>query len=73
MRHLNVRNRSLTQIPRRWKAFKIACTSTIGNEDTFWFSADHGIYVKTSLRRTEKSGFGPGTQEAELVSQAIRK
>ena len=56
-----------------FKAFKIACTSTIGNEDTFWFSADHGIYVKTSLRRTEKSGFGPGTQEAELVSQAIRK
>mgnify|MGYP003434349692 CR=1 FL=1 len=56
-----------------FKAFKLACTSTIGNVDTFWFSADHGIYVKTSLRRTEKSGFGPGTQEAELVSLAIRK
>ena len=56
-----------------FKAFKLACTTTIGNVDTFWFSADHGIFVKTSLRRTEKSPFGPGTQEAELVSQAIRK
>ena len=56
-----------------FKAFKLACTTTIGNVDTFWFSADHGIFVKTSLRRTEKSPFGAGTQEAELVSQAIRK
>ena len=48
-------------------------TTTLGNEDTYWYSADHGIYVKTSLRRTEKSGFGPGTQESEMVSQAIRK
>ena len=56
-----------------FKAFKLACTTTLGNEDTYWFSPDLGIYVKTRLRRTEKSGFGPGTQEAELVSQAIRK
>jgi hypothetical protein len=56
-----------------FKAFKIACTSTIGNEDTYWISPDFGIFVKTSLRRTEKSPLGPGTQEAELVSQAIRK
>ena len=56
-----------------FKAFKLACATTLGNEDRFWFSADHGIFVKTSLRRTEKSSFGPGTQETELVSQAIRK
>ena len=56
-----------------FKAFKVTCTTTIGNEDTYWRSPDLGVYVKSSLRRTEKSPFGAGTQESEMVSQAIRK
>jgi hypothetical protein len=54
-------------------AFRIACTNGIGNEDTMWTSPDLGIFVKTKLKRTDKSVFGPGTQEAELIAQTIRK
>jgi len=28
---------------------------------------------RQSLRRTAKSGYGPGTREVELVSQTIKK
>lgn len=48
--------------------FKVACTTTIGNEETYWTEPDLGVFVKTRLLRTDKSPFGPGTQEAELVS-----
>lgn len=49
-------------------AFKVVCTSNIGNEEIFWTSPDRGVFIKTSLKRTDKSPFGPGTQEAELAS-----
>lgn len=48
--------------------FKVVCSTTIGNEETFWTHPDMGVFVKTHLRRTEKSPLGPGTQEAELLS-----
>jgi hypothetical protein len=53
-------------------AFKVACTTNIGNEETYWIQPAMGLFVKTSLRRTEKSPFGPGTQEAELTSAPTR-
>lgn len=53
-------------------AYKIMCTSTIGNEEIYWNSPTLGIFIKTQLRRTDKSPFGAGTQEAELISQNIR-
>lgn len=56
-----------------FKAFKVVCTSTIGNEEIFWMSPDLGIFLKAQLTRTEKSPFGPGTQDAELVSHSIRQ
>ena len=56
-----------------FKAFKIACTTTIGTEETFWNSPELGIFVKSSLRRSDKSPFGPGTQDTELLSYDIRK
>lgn len=49
-------------------AFKVVCTTNIGNEETYWTNPDMGVFVKTSLKRSDKSPFGPGTQEAELVS-----
>ncbi len=49
-------------------AFKVACSTTIGNEETYWTNPDMGVFVKTSLRRLANSPFGPGTQETELVS-----
>lgn len=49
-------------------AFKIVCATNIGNEETYWTKPDMGVFIKTSLKRTDKSPFGPGTQEAELVS-----
>ena len=48
--------------------FKVVCTTDIGNEETYWTQPDLGVFIKTQLRRTDKSPFGPGTQAAELVS-----
>lgn len=54
-------------------AFRIHCTSTIGNEDLYWSSpVDVGGFVKTRLVRTASSPFGPGTQESELVTRSAR-
>jgi hypothetical protein len=49
-------------------AFKVVCSTNIGNEETYWTNPDMGVFIKTSLKRTDKSPFGPGTQETELVS-----
>lgn len=54
-------------------AFKVMCTTNIGNEETYWTNPDLGVFIKTSLKRTDKSPFGPGTQEAELVSAPALK
>lgn len=48
--------------------FKVVCQTTIGNEETYWTNPEMGVFIKTSLRRTDKSPFGAGTQEAELLS-----
>lgn len=48
--------------------FKVVCHTTIGNEETYWINPNMGVFVKTQLKRTEKSPLGAGTQEAELVS-----
>lgn len=56
-----------------FKAFKIVCLTTLGNDDTFWFSPDLGVAVKTLFKRSDKSPFGPGTQEQELVSPPSKK
>jgi hypothetical protein len=51
-----------------FKAFRIASTDTLGNEDKFWFQPELGIFVKLNLRRTEKHPQGPGQREVQLVS-----
>ena len=56
-----------------FKAFKMTTSDTIGNENVQWFSPELGIFVKSNLRRTAKNASGPGTREAELVSQNIKK
>ncbi len=48
-------------------AFKIVCSTNIGNEETYWINFDQGVFIKTDLRRTTKSPFGAGTQQSELV------
>lgn len=56
-----------------FKAFKVPCLTTIGTEEAFWFSPDLGIHVKINFRRTDKSPFGPGTQETELLTPPVKK
>jgi hypothetical protein len=56
-----------------FKAFKISSSTNTGSQDTYWFAPEVGLFVKQSLRRTDKSGYGPGTREVELVSQSIKK
>jgi hypothetical protein len=55
-----------------FKAFRISFSS-IGSQDLYWFVPELGIFAKQILRRTDKSGYGPGTREVELVSQSIKK
>jgi hypothetical protein len=55
-----------------FKAFKISFSS-MGSQDLYWFVPEFGIFAKQSLRRTDKSGYGPGTREVELVFQSIKK
>ena len=47
-------------------AFRIHCTSSIGNDETFWTSPALGTFVKTRLVRARGNPFGPVSQEAEL-------
>lgn len=54
-----------------FKAFRIRTTSPT-NDDINWFSPELGVWVKQSLRRTEKNALKPGTRETVLVSQTIR-
>ena len=56
-----------------FKAFKITSSNTLGNEDVYWYSPELGIFVKQILTRTAKNAAGPGRQETEIVSQAIKK
>ena len=54
-----------------FKAFRVRTIDTLGNDNTQWFSADQGIFVKQSLRRTAKHAAGSGARQVELES--IRK
>jgi hypothetical protein len=56
-----------------FKAFKVTSSDTLGNENVVWFSPELGLFLKQTLRRTEKHPAGAGTRETELVSQTIRK
>jgi hypothetical protein len=55
-----------------FKAFRISFSSN-GARDTYWFAPELGIFAKQVLTRTDKSGYGPGRREVELVSQSIKK
>lgn len=48
--------------------YKVTCSAGTGGLDTFWFSPQLGIPVKSTARRNATSTFGPGTQQSELVS-----
>ncbi len=54
-------------------AFKVACTTTIGNEETFWVNPQMGVFIKAQLRRSERNPLGAGTQDSELLSAPMRR
>jgi hypothetical protein len=56
-----------------FKAFRIACKSTIGTDEMYWSSPELGVFLKSSIKRDASSPNGVGTQETELVSQTIRQ
>lgn len=49
-------------------AFRVHCTTNIGNDETFWVNPALGTFVKTRLVRAPGNPFGAGTQEAELLA-----
>ena len=56
-----------------FKAFKIACSTTLPTEETYWFGPETGVTVKSSHKRAANNPNGAGTRETELVSVTIRK
>jgi hypothetical protein len=51
-----------------FKAFRVRTSDTLGNENVQWFAPDVGMFVKTSMRRTDKNAQGAGTRETEMQS-----
>jgi hypothetical protein len=51
-----------------FKAWKISTATSLGDENLVWFSPDHGIFIKQSLKRTARHAQGAGTREVELLS-----
>jgi hypothetical protein len=51
-----------------FKAFKVSTKTTLGDDNLAWFSPEHGIFIKQSLKRTATHAQGAGTREIELVS-----
>lgn len=51
-----------------YKAWRVRTVDNQGNENLQWYAPSLGIFVKQSLRRTNKHPAGPGTREIELVS-----
>jgi len=56
-----------------FKAFRVTYQDNLGTTGTSWIDPDTGIYVKWNNRRTEKHPMGAGTQDAELVSVAMKR
>jgi hypothetical protein len=64
---------SVTTPAGTFKVFRVSSSDTLGNENVDWISTDLGIFVKRSLRRTEKHAQGPGTREMQIVSISIKQ
>jgi hypothetical protein len=56
-----------------FKTFRLACSNSLGQNDTIWFAPDAGLFVKSSLRRAPNHPAGAGTRETELVAQNFRR
>ena len=52
----------------RFKAWKVSTVTSLGDENLVWFSPEHGIFIKQSLKRTARHAQGAGTREIELLS-----
>lgn len=48
-------------------AFRVECTSSTDNQDTYWVSPAVHPFVKTKSVRGPKHPAGPGTQDTELL------
>ena len=46
-------------------------TNDQGDDNTWWFCPDNGLFVKQKLVRTVASPAGPGVREAELKALKI--
>jgi hypothetical protein len=51
-----------------YKAYRVGCTSTIGNDDRFWFLPEYGVFAKSDLKRSAVHPAGTGTQVSEPLT-----
>jgi hypothetical protein len=56
-----------------FKVFRMRMTSNTGEDNTWWFSQENGLFIKQRLVRTDKAPQGPGVREGELKALAIAK
>jgi hypothetical protein len=54
-----------------FKAYRVRMTSDQGDDNTWWFCPDNGLFVKQKLVRTASSPSGPGIREGELKALKI--
>lgn len=55
------------------KTFRVRTSDTLGNENVQWFAPELGLFVKTTMRRTDKHAQGVGTRDAELTAINVKK
>jgi hypothetical protein len=56
-----------------FKTFRVACSNTMGEDYTVWFSPELGVHAKQSRKRSATYPLGAGTREMELIAQTIKK
>ena len=54
-----------------FKTYRVRMTNDQGDDNTWWFCPDNGLFVKQRLVRTASSPSGPGIREAELKAPDI--
>ena len=54
-----------------FRTYRVRMTNDQGDDNTWWFCPDNGLFVKQKLIRTAGSPSGPGIREAELKALKI--
>ena len=54
-----------------FKVYRVRMTNDQGDDNTWWFCPDNGLFIKQKLVRSASAPSGPGIREAELKALKI--